>query len=162
MRYVQRGFSMIEVLITLVIIATALLGTAGLQLQAMKLGKSGDFRTQAVFLANDLAERMEGNEIAAVAGNYAVAAASSASSAATDCSANSCDNSTLATWDIAQWESAIIASGLPQASWLVESVSIGNPSLYRIRINWVDRSDSSGSTGESFSYTATRSIRSDS
>ena len=69
MKSMQRGFSMIEVLITLVIIATALLGTAGLQLQAMKLGKSGDFRTQAVFLANDLAERMEGNESAAVAGS---------------------------------------------------------------------------------------------
>lgn len=162
MRCVQRGFSMIEVLITLVIIATALLGTAGLQLQAMKLGKSADFRTQAVFLANDLAERMEGNEISAVAGNYAVAAASAASVASADCSTSSCDNSTLAEWDISQWESAIIASGLPQASWLVESVSVGNPSLYRIRINWVDRSGNSSSTGESFSYTATRSIRSDS
>ncbi len=162
MKCIQRGFSMIEILITLVIIATALLGTAGMQLQAMKLAKSGDFRTQAVFLANDLAERMEGNEIAAVAGNYAVATASSPSVASTDCSASACDNSTLAVWDVAQWESAIITSGLPQATWLVESLSIGNPSSYRIRINWVDRSGNAGSTGESFSYTATRSIRSDS
>jgi type IV pilus assembly protein PilV len=159
---ISRGFSMIEVLITLVIIATALLGTAGLQLQAMKLGKSSEFRTQAVFLANDLSERMEGNEIAAVAGGYQVAAASGVSVAAMDCSAGSCDASQLSAWDIEQWESAIIASGMPQASWQVDALSLGNPSSYRIRINWVDRSSTPGSTGESFSYTAVRSIRSDS
>lgn len=162
MNSTQRGFSMIEVLVTLVIIATALLGTAGLQLQAMKLGKSSDFRTQAVFLAQDIAERMEGNEIAAVVGSYAVAATSAVSVAVQDCAVNPCSSSELSGWDISVWEGAIVASGLPSASWQVEALVTGNPSTYRIRINWVDRSSTPGGTGELFSYTSVRSIRSDS
>ena len=51
----QRGFSMIEVLVTLLIISLALLGTAGLQAFSMRLNQGGQFRTQAVFLVADLA-----------------------------------------------------------------------------------------------------------
>lgn len=154
----QRGFSMLEILITLVIIATALLGTAGLQMYAMRMGKSGEFRTQAVFLASDIAERMEANKAAAVAGNYAVAAASTPSAAGTDCSAGPCDTSALANWDISEWENAIIAVGLPQASWQITQTTAGNPSTYSIAINWTDRSSTTTGSGENFSYTATRTV----
>lgn len=149
---------MLEVLITLVIVATALLGTAGLQLYAMRMGKSGEFRTQAVFLASDIAERMEANKAAAIAGNYVVAAASAPSASATDCAANACDIATLASWDISEWENAIIAVGLPQASWQVAQETAGNPSTYSIVINWTDRSSVKTGTGENFSYTATRTV----
>lgn len=154
----QRGFSMLEILITLVIIATALLGTAGLQMYAMRMGKSGEFRTQAVFLASDIAERMEANKAAAVAGNYVVAAASAPSAAASDCAASACDTATLANWDISQWENAIIALGLPQASWQITRTTAGNPSTYSIVINWTDRSSVKTSHGETFAYTATRTV----
>ncbi len=154
----QHGFSMLEVLITLVIIATALLGTAGLQMYALRVGQSGQFRTQAVFLASDIAERMEANKTAAVAGNYAVAAASSPSAAATDCATSACDIATLASWDISEWENAIIAVGLPQASWQIAQTTTGNPSTYTIVISWSDRSSVKTSHGETFSYTATRTV----
>lgn len=159
----QCGFSMIEVLITLVIIATALLGTAGLQLYAMKMGKSGDFRAQAVFLANDLFERMESNELGAVAGNYVLAATpiSAVTTAGTDCATNTCDAATLASWDLAQWQNAILAAGLPQASGEVELVTAGNPAEYTVTIGWVDRGNSASAVSETFSYRATRSVRSD-
>lgn len=154
----QRGFSMLEILITLVIIATALLGTAGLQIYAMRMGQSGQFRTQAVFLASDIAERMEANKAAAVAGNYVVAATSTPSTAATNCAANACDIATLANWDISQWENAIIALGLPQASWQITQTTAGNPSTYSIVISWTDRSSVKTSHGENFAYTATRTV----
>lgn len=154
----QRGFSMLEILITLVIIATALLGTAGLQMYAMRMGKSGEFRTQAVFLASDIAERMEANKAAAVAGNYAVAATSTPSAAGMDCAAGLCDTATLASWDIGEWENAILAVGLPQASWQITQTTAGNPSTYSIVINWTDRSSTKTGSGENFSYTATRTV----
>lgn len=149
---------MLEILITLVIIATALLGTAGLQMYAMRMGKSGEFRTQAVFLASDIAERMEANKAAAVAGNYVVAATSAPSAAATDCAANACDIATLANWDISEWENAIIGVGLPQANWQITQTTAGNPSTYTIVISWADRSSVKASHGETFSYTATRTV----
>ena len=154
----QHGFSMLEILITLVIIATALLGTAGLQLYAMRMGKSGEFRTQAVFLASDIAERMEANKTAAVAGEYAVAAASSPSAAAVDCAAGACDTGVLASWDISEWGNAIINVGLPQASWQVTQTTAGNPSTYTIVISWSDRSSVKTGHGETFSYSATRTV----
>ena len=61
----MRGFTMIEVLVTLVIIALTLLGTAGLQSYAMKMNQGGQLRTQAVVLALDLLERIEANNAAA-------------------------------------------------------------------------------------------------
>ncbi len=152
----QKGFSMLEVLITLVIIAVALLGTAGLQIIAIRMGQSGQFRTQAVFLASDMAERIESNKASAV--NYVLASTNVQSVAATDCSANSCDNATMANWDLSQWGSAIIASGLPQASWQISQTVAGNPSTYSIVIRWTDRSSVKTTHGELFSYTATRSI----
>jgi type IV pilus assembly protein PilV len=153
----QRGFSMLEILITLVIIATALLGTAGLQIYAMRMNQSGQFRTQAVFLASDIAERMEANKAAAVAGNYAVAAASTPSVAGTDCATAACDATNLAAFDVSQWE-ATISTLLPQSSWQITQTTAGNPSTYDIVISWTDRSSSKTSRGETFSYTATRTI----
>lgn len=164
---------MLEILITLVIVATALLGTAGLQVYAMRVGQSGQFRTQAVFLASDIAERMEANKAAAVAGSYAVAATDTPSITAADCAANSCDSATLSSWDISQWENAIVDVGLPQANWQINQTTVGNPSTYEIVIGWTDRRTdtnygtynaassvgiNAGGTGERFSYTATRTV----
>lgn len=147
---------MLEVLITLVIIAIALLGTAGLQVYAMKVGQSSQFRTQAIFLASDIAERMEANKAAAVAGNY-IASNTALTAMGFNCGAAACDSTNLALYDLSQWETAI-ANLLPQPTWTVTQTTVGNPSVYRIVINWVDRSSDKNSHGETFTYTATRTV----
>ena len=152
---------MIEVLVTLMIIALALLGTAGLQAYAMRTSQGGQFRSQAVFLVADLAERMEANKIGAVAGSYALSTSSTANTLSTACVSSACSPTDLAAFDLSQWQNAI-ASMLPQSSWTVTQTTSGNPSTYTITISWVDRrSDTayaSTGTGETFSYTATRTI----
>lgn len=155
----QHGFSMLEILITLVIIAIAVLGTAGLQLNAMRLNKGSQFRTQAIFLASDITERMEANKAAAVLGTYAIATTSTVSVAATDCAATACDSASLAAWDKSQWEAAV-SNLLPQASWTISQTTAGNPSTYSIVIRWIDRSDVKTVTSGTIvdSYTATRTI----
>lgn len=155
----QHGFSMLEILITLVIIAVAMLGTAGLQLNALRLNKGSQFRTQAIFLASDMAERMEANKAAAVLGTYAIAATNAVSVAATDCTAAACDSASLAAWDKSRWE-ASVSDLLPQASWTISQTTAGNPSTYSIVIRWIDRSDVKTVTSGTIvdSYTATRTI----
>lgn len=155
----QRGFSLIEVLVTLLIISLALLGTAGLQAYSMRLNQGGQFRTQAVFLAADLAERMEANKAGAVAGNYVLATSSVVNSLSTACLDNACNAAALATFDLSQWQNAIAAT-LPQSSWAVAHTVSGNPSTYTITISWVDRRQeqtaSSGGTGITYgAYDAT-------
>lgn len=168
----QSGFSMIEVLVTLAIISLALLGTAGLQAYSMKLSQGGQFRTQAVFLAADLAERMEANKTGAIAGSYVLPTSSVANALSTACIAAACNAVALATFDLSQWQNAVAAT-LPQASWAVAQAAVGNPSTYTITISWVDRradttnaafdagsnlGSNAAGTGERFFYTATRTI----
>lgn len=159
---VQQGFTMLEVLITLVVIAIALLGTAALQLKAMQTNQGGQFRTQAVFLVSDLAERMEANKAAAIAGSYVLASTDSMPSLVANCASAACTSSALAVFDLLQWKDAV-AAVLPQSSWSITRTSIGNPSTYEITVSWIDRrnnnkyEDTSGS-GETFSYKATRVI----
>ena len=174
----QRGFSMIEVLVTLRVISFALLGTAGLQAYSMRLNQGGQLRSLAVFLAADLAERMEANKAGAVAGAYAVASTTGATFLAgagdvsTACVTGTCNAAALAAFDLSQWQNAV-ATSLTQSSWSVVQTTTGNPSAYTITIGWVDRrtntktaaadansqfgSNATG-TGEKFSYTATRTV----
>lgn len=157
----QRGFSMIEVLVTMMIIALALLGAAGLQANALRINKGGQSRTQAVFLAADLAERLEANRVGAVAGVYAVANSSTPSDSGSACDSSACTPSQLADFDLSKWEYAV-SQTLPQASWTVTHSTTGNPSTYTIVIGWVDRRSNttyaSAGTIESFSYTTTRTV----
>jgi len=156
----QHGFSMLEVLISLVIIAVAMLGAAGLQLNVLRLNKGSQSRTQAIFLASDMAERMEANKVAAVAGNYAQVLTGVATVSPTDCSTTACNSATLAAWDISQWGQTI-STLLPQASWsITPTPAVANPITYTIFIQWKDRSDVSTVTSGTIvdSYTTTRTI----
>lgn len=157
----QRGFSMIEVLVTMMIIALALLGAAGLQANALRINKSGESRVQAVFLAADLAERLEANRAGAVDGVYAVANSSTPSDSGSACDTSACNASQLADFDLSQWEYAV-SQTLPQASWTVAHTTTGNPSTYTISIRWVDRRSNtnynSTGTNEELSYETTRTV----
>ncbi len=155
----QRGSSMLEILVTLVIVAIALLGTAGLQLNAMRVNKGGQFRAQAIFMASDMAERMEANKAESILGTYAVAATSAIGAAAILCDAAACSSTQLAAWDIRQWGTNI-TNVLPQPTWSITTAGAANPITYTIVINWTDRSNvkTVASGGIVDTYTATRTL----
>jgi prepilin-type N-terminal cleavage/methylation domain-containing protein len=58
----QRGFSLLEILITLFLLTMWLLASAGVQSASLQFNKAAQFRTQAVYFATDLAERMQAND----------------------------------------------------------------------------------------------------
>ena len=174
----EGGFSMIEVLVTLLVISLALLGTAGLQAYSMRLNQGGQFRSLAVFLAADLAERMEANRASALAGGYVVSSTLGAdflaagAAVSTACVTAACSAAALAAYDLSQWQSAVAAT-LPQSSWSVAQALSGSQSTYTVTLNWVDRKTNADSaavdanssfgsnaagTGEKFSYTSSRTF----
>ena len=57
----QRGASLIEVLVTILLMTIGLAGMAGLQLTGTKLNHSASLRTQATHMAYDVADRMRAN-----------------------------------------------------------------------------------------------------
>jgi type IV pilus assembly protein PilV len=59
------GFTMLEVLIAIVVIAFGLLGVAGLQVVALKNNQSAAYRLIATTLANDMVDRVKTNAVGA-------------------------------------------------------------------------------------------------
>ena len=58
----QRGFSMIEVLVAIVISAVALLALAGVNAASLRYTKMSQYRATATQLANDMGERLRANK----------------------------------------------------------------------------------------------------
>ncbi|WP_111658189.1 type IV pilus modification protein PilV [Isoalcanivorax indicus] len=66
----QRGFSLMEVLVALLILSIGLLGLAGLQTRGIQMNHSAHLASQANYLGYDILDRMRANREAALAGNY--------------------------------------------------------------------------------------------
>ncbi len=62
----SRGFTMIEVLIAVLILAIGLLGVAGVQLLSMQQTSNANVRSQVTLYAQDIAERIRANGGAAL------------------------------------------------------------------------------------------------
>ncbi|MDX2422435.1 MAG: type IV pilus modification protein PilV [Amphritea sp.] len=68
----QRGTTLIEVLVTLVLVAIGLSGMMAMQARGVQQNQSAYLRTQAVMMASDMADRIRLNRQAALAGDYAL------------------------------------------------------------------------------------------
>lgn len=62
------GFTLLEVLITVVVFSVGLLGLAGLQVKSLKLAQDSFSRTVATMLAEEMADRMRANRSATALG----------------------------------------------------------------------------------------------
>jgi type IV pilus assembly protein PilV len=60
-RNLARGFTLVEVLVALVVMAVGLLGIAGLYVEGLKAGRTSLYRSAAVTLASDMADRIRAN-----------------------------------------------------------------------------------------------------
>ncbi|HEY5851673.1 MAG TPA: type IV pilus modification protein PilV [Lysobacter sp.] len=69
----QRGMSLLEVLIAVLVLAIGLLGVAALQATALRNSQSSLERNQAVIASYTILDAMRANLVSARAGNYALA-----------------------------------------------------------------------------------------
>lgn len=60
------GFTLLEVLITLIVLSVGLLGLAGLQTMSLRNNHDAYLRNQATIQANDLVERLRGSKVVKV------------------------------------------------------------------------------------------------
>jgi type IV pilus assembly protein PilV len=101
----ERGFTLLEVLIAIVVFSIGLLGIAGLQVAGMRYTHGSQLRSVATMQAENMADAMRANRVGVADGHYNVTGAMPAA-ADKDCSAESCTPAELAEFDLATWNSA--------------------------------------------------------
>lgn len=104
----QRGITLIESLIAIVVAALGILGILGVQMRTLSDTSTTVRRAQAIRLIEDLGERLRSNPNAlANLNNYVSAFATVPSLPSPSTCASGCDHSTLATYDRDIWKNAV-------------------------------------------------------
>ena len=139
----QRGVSLIEVMMSVLIFSIGLLGLASLMVMATRSNHSAYLRTQAVFLAGSMADRMSSNPVGVWGGDYNSASypVSGSTAANNNCSIG-CTPDALAQSDQRQWSSQLktflpdvaatvscnaSSAGFTPASWVPPSAGTSAP-----------------------------------
>ena len=111
----QRGISLIESLVAIVVMALGILGILGVQMRTLADTQTTVYRAQAIRLIEDLGERMKINPNALGSINNYVSGFSDEPTPG-DCSSG-CSHGDQATYDLALWKQAVKATlPLGQAS----------------------------------------------
>lgn len=116
---IDRGFSMIEVLVALAIVAIGMLGLLGMQVRALGHQADAFHIGEVADLAAQFAERMRGNHLAFLAGHYSLRfdAAAPVPGPAPAC-VPPCSSAQVAARDLVEWQ-AELRRRLPGAAAFV-------------------------------------------
>ena len=105
----ERGATLIEALVSILVLSLGLLGLASLQMNALAYQKSSWATHRIAELTGDISERIRANPTGATNGNYAYTAnyatAKTASIASNNCrtSGSACTTAQIATDDLSAW-----------------------------------------------------------
>lgn len=119
----ERGTTLIETLVALLVLSIGLLGVAGLQLTSLQNNRGAHFRSQAQVMSYDIADRMRANRDIALKGGYTIAIGATATGTG------------VAVVDLNDWKAAL-AVALPGGDGQVETIP-GTP-MIRITVQWTD------------------------
>jgi len=134
----QKGMSLIEAMVALVVISVGLLGIAALQIVALKQNSSSQWHSQAVWFSYEMSDRIMANK--SVFNSYGGIDTSGAY--VQDCQAGPCSAAQMITADAQDWKTRV--ETLPSGQGLIES-SVNNELV--IKVMWDD--DGTGATGTS-------------
>ena len=138
--YKNAGFTLIEVLIAMVVLAVGLLGLAGLQATSLRNNQSAYNRSQATQLSYDMADRIRANLADAnTLANSAYVASTTAALQLTCNSSPGCTPALMAQNDRALWNANIISALglLGTGSVTVDATT----RIFTITINWTENRD---------------------
>lgn len=116
------GFTLLEVLVSIVVLSIGLLGMAGLIASGLKSNHMANYRGHATMLADDILDRMRANKTLAEASGFDTPLGAACTAAIT----------TIEGYDCAEWKVAV-ASELPNGDGAVAVDINGNAT---ITIQW--------------------------
>ena len=124
----QSGFSLVESMVALLVISVGMLGIAALKTQSLGAGRTAQFRTRAVNLAADMANRIRANRL----GQAGYTAAGNVG----DCDGEAdCVPASVAARDLAEWEENVTAL-LPEGEGVVRFDGATRPPSFVIELSW--------------------------
>ena len=141
----QKGMTLLEVLVTLVIVAFGLLGIASMLMYSSKANNSSYTKQQAVQTAYDIFDRIRANSQVAISGNYNVSNIgsngypTSVSTPSAMCNSSICTPVQLAAYDTWHWLSKDV-SRLPNGSGSVTTAlsGIAGNTIVTVTVQWDD------------------------
>ncbi len=138
----SKGFTLIEVLVAMLVIAIGVLGVAALQFQALKYNHDAYLRSQINVLANDIIDRIRINNanVADYAGNYVIG---STTPGCNETSAPAAAN------DLNCWRTAV-NNALPPGG-AANIAQVGTTEQYTVTLSWTSR-DAAAATQVSYIF----------
>ena len=142
----QRGFSLIEVMVALVVMSIGLLGIAKMQAAALSNTAIASTRSLAAIEVSSLAASMHANRgywsSPAVAPSITLQGATVTPSVAPlgDCVAATCTPAGLAQYDLQQWTTAALQVLPPDYLATITCVPTDTPPNCTIQIQWAEKS----------------------
>lgn len=139
----QRGISMVESMVALLVLSIGMLGIAALYVESVKANRTALLRTQAINLANDLADRIRANRTARDEYELAVGELPALGKCVVE---ENCTAGQLAEDDLARWVRAVRDTlpagpdGTPPRTRVdvVTAAGAGNPDRYTIEVGWFE------------------------
>lgn len=147
----QRGLSLIESLVSLLVLALGIMGLAGIQTRLLVETRTSAHRATAIRLIDDLTNRIALNRDAAIAGNYNFTWAAAAS-AAQDCVAAQCTGAQMAQSDLNLWR-ASVATALPAGGAASVFQSANDARQIGIAVAWT-ANESNAAAADATKYAA--------
>ena len=139
----QKGFTLLELLIALLVLSIGLLGLAALQTVGLRSSTMANMRTLATQRAYDMSDRMRANPVGVDAQAYVQAATDVVPTGFTDCTANTCTTTQLAAFDLATWLGDVVR--LTGGKGRITRDATGTPVTHTITVFWDE--NRSGATG---------------
>ncbi len=128
----QRGTSLLEVLIAMLLLAVGVLGMIGLKLVSLKYTGQSNSRAAAAIYATEILDRMRANPVRAALGQYNIALTDPPPPTPTGAPVNRVD--------LAQWRQHITES-LPEGTGSVKVDP--DDGSFTVELQWTDRTDQS-------------------
>lgn len=152
MKNKQKGVSLIEAMVSLIVLSIGMLGMVALQSKALQANQSSYYRTQIAILAEDIMDRMRANK--PNASLYKTGFNDAAPISVTECASSSanCSGSALADYDLAKWKEDV-ASLLPSGkAQIVKTEVSASTEIYVVTLQY---DDSSADNSSSYAQTQT-------
>ena len=145
MQKTQQGIGLIEVLVSLLILAVAILGFVALQVRASEATTEGIYRIQAINLARDISEKIRTNRSALITYQNefrgGVARQTALTNASANCFTTYCSATEKADFDVSRLALSAQNLGMTMNMITCDGVSNGRQCIY---VAWGDTSATNG------------------